>query len=169
MERWIAWRKCVADMRLVAEQIRGVRAFLRHMFLLAPYIADDPASLRSYWYCFSLSPKCSLLHSRGRWSLPAHLFPILFEGKFQECELPLRVRQRTGYNNLYHPACQCWAKAQVPQVERRSGKQEWLAGVAAEAPRWERLVLVLQCQRSWPDPIGNRTFRRRRRWAPYLA
>ena len=83
MERWIAWRKCVADMRLVAEQIRGVRAFLRHMFLLAAYIADDPASLRSYWYCFSLSPKCSLLHSRGRWSLPAHLFPILFEGKFQ--------------------------------------------------------------------------------------
>ena len=40
MERWVAWRKCSDDLRAVAKQIGNVRAFLRHMFLVAAYIAN---------------------------------------------------------------------------------------------------------------------------------
>ena len=79
MERWSAWQKTAEDLRAVAAQIRGVRAFLRRMFLIAAYIADEPVTLRRYWFCFGLSPDCNLLHTRGRWCLPAHLFPIFFE------------------------------------------------------------------------------------------
>ena len=146
MERWDGWRKCAADLSTVAQQVRGVRAFLRHVFLVAAYIADEPVSLRRYWYCFSLSPKCNLLHTRGKWSLPAHLFPILFEGRFRECELPVRVRPFTGRNRIYHPACQCVAPGRIPPVMRRSGRPEWLSGAMAGARNWERLVLVLHCQ-----------------------
>ena len=146
MERWSAWSNTAKDLRAVAAQIRGVRAFLRRMFLIAPYLADEPAPFRRYWFCFALSPNCKLLHARGRWCLPMHLFPIFFEGKFQECELPLRVRPSTGTTKLYHPACQCVAHAQVPRVERRNGMPEWLAGGPVETRNWERLVLVLRCQ-----------------------
>ena len=50
MERWGAWRKTAEDLRAVAAQIRDVRAFLRRMFLVAAYIADEPATCRRYWF-----------------------------------------------------------------------------------------------------------------------
>ena len=145
MERWSAWRKTAEDLRAVAAQIRGVRAFLRRMFLVAAYIAYEPAALRRYWFCFALSPNCSMLHTRGRWCLPAHVSRSSSKGN-SRCQLPLRVRPYAGTNKLYHPACQCVAPAQVPRVERRSGLPEWLVGLSVDTRKWERLVLVLRCQ-----------------------
>lgn len=82
MQRWVALRKCADDVRAVAKQICNVRAFLRHMFLVAAYIANEPAPLRRYLYCFVLSRSCRLLRAHGSWRLPAHLFLIFFEGRF---------------------------------------------------------------------------------------
>ena len=68
----------------------------------------------------------------------------------------MRVQPSTGTNKLYHPACQCWAPAQVPPLVQRSGLPEWFAGGPVKTHRadarqpqtrkWERLVLVLRCQ-----------------------
>lgn len=83
MERWPAIQKCAADLGRVAKQIRDLRRFLRIMVLVAGYIADETRTFRRFWYCYSLSQHCSLLHLRGKWCSPAHLYPILFEAAFK--------------------------------------------------------------------------------------
>ena len=146
MERWPSIRKCAENLGRVAEQIRGVRRFLRCMLMVAGYIADEPGSLRKYWYCYSLSQHCNLLHTHGKWCLPAHLFPVLFEASFRGCELPLKIPTFTGNNKIYHPACQCVAPAKMPCWERRSAPPEWLDGSVIEHQSWDRLVMVWPCR-----------------------
>ena len=77
--------------------------------------------------------------------MPAHLFPIFFEGRFAEVDIPLRVKQYIGNNKLYHPACQCVARVYIPNIEYRFAEPEWLVRRAVTREKWQRLVLVLQC------------------------
>ena len=72
MERWRAFETCASHLQQIADQIQGVRVFLREPFLIAPYIADQTRMMRRFWYCFAVSNKCSLLHAAGRWHLLAH-------------------------------------------------------------------------------------------------
>ena len=143
MERWRAFATCVDKFRQSADQIEGVRVFLRVVLLLNSYLADSPASLQCYWYATCLSPKCSLLHSGGRWHALAHLFPIFYEGTFQGCELSLRVPPFDGKNKLYHPACRRWFAWKMPHIELRTDQPSWLHGTTKHSEGKARSVMAL--------------------------
>ena len=83
-ERWSAVAECIDTSNQIADQIKAARVFVRVVFLLGPYLRNDPVVLRRYWYCVCSSPRCRLLHSKGRWHALAHLFPIFYDGQFQE-------------------------------------------------------------------------------------
>ena len=149
MERWLGFRKCVQSLSQISQQIGHVRDWLRVCFMVAPYVSDDPRSLRRFWYSLAVSSRANLLHNRGKWSVPAHLFPILFTGTFQGCALPLRVQPhltREGVvHRLFHPACQCHGSWRLPNVATRSTPPLWKEGSPGGGHRLTRQVLEIPC------------------------
>ena len=96
MERWGAWRKTAEDLRAVAAQIRDVRAFLRRMFLVAAYIADELATLRRYWFLLWVIRELQLVtHARAVELARAH-FPDLLRGEIPGVRVTLAGKSVHG-------------------------------------------------------------------------
>ena len=106
-ERWRAFKASCQSHQAVVSSLATLRMWLRVLVLIAPYIADNGPVLRRFWFAYCASPACGAFHDGGRWHAAAHIFAILFTGKFQNCDLSLRVKPADGKSHRTHAACQC--------------------------------------------------------------
>ncbi len=95
-ERWRAFEKSCESHRQMVARLRLLRKWLRVLVLVSPYLANERRATRRFWAACCFSQHSRGFHSGSTRHLPAHLFPILFTGVFQGCELALLVRPPDG-------------------------------------------------------------------------